>query len=178
MVLSNLLIKPRKNLAVRPLVITALASLLFLHFDRVWISFWLFSLIVGILLSHYLTPFRFKPSQIGTALAISFLIMLAGSPASAGSGSGTGGLFGPMEDATQDVLNAAGAGDISSQTTGIFGMLNIIAGLVAIGALVYGIFEQRNGNTMRESFMPFLMVLLLYVGAQFVMSIFLSGTSA
>lgn len=165
-----------QGLAIKPLVIVALVSLLFLHFGRVWISFWLFSLAMGILLSH--SQFRFKPSQIGSALAVSFLIMLAGSSVSAGDGDtggdgGTDGLFGPMEDATQDVLDAAGAGDISDQTTGIFGMLNIIAALVAIGALVYGIFEQRNGNTMRESFMPFLMVLLLYIGAQFVMNIFL-----
>jgi len=154
----------------------AIFSSIFLnHWGNIWVIFWLLSVAVGMTLTSVLPQFGFKSWQIGTGLAVSFLIMVAGSPAAAGSGGG--GVFGPLEQATQDVLTAAGADEIADQTTGIFGMLNIIAALVAIGALVYGIFEQRNGNTMRESFMPFLMVLLLYIGAQFVMSIFLSTST-
>ncbi|NBD14589.1 MAG: hypothetical protein GVY04_00140 [Cyanobacteria bacterium] len=160
-------------MAVKLLVMAPLAWLWFLSLGRFWISFWLFSVAVGISLTSVLPQFGFKSWQIGTGLAVTFLLMLAASPALAGDGGG--GVFGPLEEATQEVLTAAGADEIADQTTGIFGMLNIIAALVAIGALVYGIFEQRNGNTMRESFMPFLMVLLLYIGAQFVMSIFLSA---
>jgi len=164
-----------KPIPIQLILIAIISSLLFYALGKMDIAFWLFSLAIAMGLTGILPQFRFKSWQIGTGLAVSFLIMVAGSPAAAGDGGG--GVFGPLEQATQDVLTAAGADEIADQTTGIFGMLNIIAALVAVGALVYGIFEQRNGNTMRESFMPFLMVLLLYIGAQFVMSIFLSTST-
>jgi hypothetical protein len=162
-----------KYLPIQPVFLLGISSLFLYYLGNAWTAFWLFSLAVGIILINFLPKFGFKSWQIGTGLAISFLLTLVSSPASAGNEGG--GVFGPLEEATQNVLTAAGADEIADQTTGIFGMLNIIAALVAVGALVYGIFEQRNGNTMRESFMPFLMVLLLYIGAQFVMSIFLSA---
>jgi len=175
--MKYILLRPAicQKVPIRLTLLFAFYSLFLYYLGNIWVAFWLFSVAVGISLTSILPQFGFKSWQIGTGLAVTFLLILAGSPALAGDGGG--GVFGPLEEATQEVLTAAGADEIADQTTGIFGMLNIIAALVAIGALVYGIFEQRNGNTMRESFMPFLMVLLLYIGAQFVMSIFLSTST-
>lgn len=106
------------------------------------------------------------------------MAVLAGptAPAPGGGGGGGGqGLFSPLQQQTNNVLTQAGAGAAATSITGIFGLMNILVAIGGVGAVVYGGYQQSQGHTLRESFTPLAVVLLVYVGCSFVMRLFLGG---
>lgn len=99
----------------------------------------------------------------------------APAPAPGGGGGGGQGLFSPLQQQTNNVLTQAGAGAAATSITGIFGLMNILVAIGGVGAVVYGGYQQSQGHTLRESFTPLAVVLLVYVGCSFVMRLFLGG---
>lgn len=89
----------------------------------------------------------------------------------------SGGLFNPLEKETTKVLSQAGATGAGNSILGIFGLLNIIVAIAGVGAVVYGAFQQGQGHTLRESFTPLALVLVVYVGCSFVMRLFLGSST-
>lgn len=96
-----------------------------------------------------------------------------GAPAPGGGGQG---LFSPLQNQTNTVLTQAGANAAASSITGIFGLMNILVAIAGVSAVVYGGYQQSQGHTLRESFTPLAVVLLVYVGCSFVMRLFLGAT--
>lgn len=86
-------------------------------------------------------------------------------------------LFNPLQQQTNTVLNSAGAGQASASITGIFTLMNIVVTIAGVGAVIYGAYNQNQGHSLRESFTPLALVLLVYIGCSFVMRLFL-GTAA
>jgi len=84
-------------------------------------------------------------------------------------------LFNPLQQQTNTVLNAAGAGAAGASVTGIFTLMNIVVTIAGIGAVVYGAYNQNQGHSLRESFTPLALVLLVYIGCAFVMRMFLGA---
>ncbi len=96
-------------------------------------------------------------------------------PAPTSAPAGGGGLFSPLQQQTNTVLTQASAGAAATSITGIFGLMNILVAIGGVGAVVYGGYQQSQGHTLRESFTPLAVVLLVYVGCSFVMRLFLGG---
>lgn len=84
-------------------------------------------------------------------------------------------LFNPLQQQTNTVLNSAGAGAAAASITGIFTLMNIVVTIAGIGAVVYGAYNQNQGHSLRESFTPLALVLLVYIGCAFVMRMFLGA---
>lgn len=89
----------------------------------------------------------------------------------------SGGLFNPLEKETTKVLTQSGATGAGNSILGMFGLMNILVAVAGIGAIVYGAFQQSQGHTLRESFTPLALVLMVYIGCSFVMRLFL-GTGS
>ena len=89
----------------------------------------------------------------------------------------SGGLFNPLEKQTSKVLSQAGATGAGNSILGLFGLMNILVAIAGIGAIVHGAFQQSQGHTLRESYTPLALVLMVYVGCSFVMNLFL-GTGS
>lgn len=116
---------------------------------------------------------KIKPWQIFTAISASaLLISMAVHPASAQTAPG-GGLFNPLQQQTNSVLTAAGASGVANSIAGIFGLMNILVTVAGVGAVVYGGYQQSQGHTLRESFTPLAVLLMVYIGSSIVMKVFL-----
>lgn len=118
---------------------------------------------------------KIKTWQIFTAISASTVfVSLAIYPADAQTApGGGGGLFNPLQQQTNNVLTAAGAGGVASSINGIFGLMNILVAVAGIGAVVYGGYQQTQGHTLRESFTPLAVLLMVYIGCSIVMKVFL-----
>lgn len=115
--------------------------------------------------------------QVEVAIAVTAVFVSLGmSPVNAQAVPG-GGLFNPLQQQTNSVLTAAGAGEAGNSILGIFSLMNIIVTIAGVGAVVYGAYQQSQGHTLRESFTPLALVLVVYLGCSFVMRMFL-GTTA
>lgn len=88
-----------------------------------------------------------------------------------------GGLFNPLQQQTNAVLTQAGVAGTGNSILGIFGLMNIMVTIAGVGGVVYGAYQQGQGHTLRESFTPLALVLVVYIGCSFVMRMFL-GTNA
>ncbi len=84
-------------------------------------------------------------------------------------------LFNPLQQQTNTVLESAGAGAAGASVTGIFTLMNIVVTIAGIGSVVYGGYNQSQGHSLRESFTPLALVLLVYIGCAFVMRMFLGA---
>lgn len=89
-----------------------------------------------------------------------------------------GGLFNPLQTQTNAVLQAAGAGQAGTSLLGIFPLMNILVTIAGVSAVVFGAYQQTQGHTLRESFTPLALVLLVYLGCSFVMRMFLGTNGA
>lgn len=88
-----------------------------------------------------------------------------------------GGLFNPLQQQTNTVLTQAGVSGAGNSILGIFGLMDIMVTIAGVGGVVYGAYQQGQGHTLRESFTPLALVLVVYIGCSFVMRMFL-GTNA
>lgn len=88
-----------------------------------------------------------------------------------------GGLFNPLQQQTNTVLTQAGVAGAGNSILGIFGLMDIMVTIAGVGGVVYGAYQQGQGHTLRESFTPLALVLVVYIGCSFVMRMFL-GTNA
>lgn len=131
---------------------------------KVTIKLYFWQMVVGIGMAAVL---------MGTLQPMAVLAGPPGAPAPAPAGGG--GLFSPLQQQTNNVLTQAGATAAATSITGIFGLMNILVAIAGVSAVVYGGYQQSQGHTLRESFTPLAVVLLVYVGCSFVMRLFLGG---
>lgn len=111
--------------------------------------------------------------QIVVAIGTVALLVIWGMhPVNAQAAPG-GGLFSPLQQQTNSILQASGAGQAGNSILGIFSLMNIIVTISGVGAVVYGAYQQSQGHTLRESFTPLALVLVVYIGCSFVMRMFL-----
>lgn len=138
------------------------------------------SLVVALVVTHFskqLTQITNKLSlkikfwQIAVAILVaSLFVALQINPASAQ-------LFNPLQGAANNALTQAGASAVSGPITSIFGIMNILVTIAGIGAVVYGGYQQSQGHTLRESFTPLATIIMVFVGCNVVMRVFLGTTT-
>lgn len=128
--------------------------------------------------SHSYLFKQIRLRQIVVAFAVVGLLFGLGmTRVNAQAAPANGGLFNPLQQQTNAVLTQAGVAGTGNSILGIFGLMNIMVTIAGVGGVVYGAYQQGQGHTLRESFTPLALVLVVYIGCSFVMRMFL-GTNA
>lgn len=165
-------LKPRQNITLAlglPILVISMA------FHQQVVAGSLFVTLIAISFEHYLEKgvrelnVNIKIWQVLVAIVVAAVFVSSAiDPANAQ-------LFNPLQQQTNTVLNAAGAGAASASMAEIFTLMNIVVTIAGIGAVVYGAYNQNQGHSLRESFTPLASVILVYIGCAFVMRMFLGA---